>query len=66
MTQVQNMLVAFLSRIAGGFPTLEREDGQTLAEYAMILGLIAIVVAVAVGFLGDQIKSIFSDIGNNI
>ena len=45
---------------------IEREEGQTLAEYALILALIAVVVAVAVGFLGSQITNEFSSIGNKL
>ena len=45
---------------------LEREEGQTLAEYALILALIAVVVAVAVGILGTQITNEFSSIGNQL
>jgi pilus assembly protein Flp/PilA len=66
MTQLQNMLVAFISRFAGGVPSIEREDGQTLAEYAMILALIALVVIGAVILLGGTISSIFSSINNQI
>jgi len=47
-------------------PSLKREEGQTLAEYALILALIAVVVIVAVVFLGDQIKGIFSSIGSQL
>ena len=47
-------------------PSLEREEGQTLAEYALILALIAVVVIVAVIFLGGQIRDIFSSIGSKI
>jgi pilus assembly protein Flp/PilA len=39
------------------------EDGQGLAEYALILALIAIVAIVALVFLGGQISSILSTIG---
>src|SRR6185312_409706 len=42
--------------------SVKREEGQTLAEYALILALIAVAVAVVVGLLGGQIKSIFSKI----
>jgi Flp pilus assembly pilin Flp len=42
------------------------QAGQGLAEYALILALIAIVAIVALIFLGSQISSILSDIGNNI
>jgi pilus assembly protein Flp/PilA len=47
-------------------PAIEREDGQTLAEYALILALIAVVVIGAVIFLGTQIQSIFDSIGSQL
>ncbi len=46
--------------------SLEREEGQTLAEYAMILALIAIVVVGAVVLLGSKISTLFSNIGSDI
>ena len=39
------------------------EDGQGLAEYALILALIAIVAIVALIFLGGQISDKLSTIG---
>jgi pilus assembly protein Flp/PilA len=42
------------------------EDGQGLAEYALILALIAIVAIVALLFLGGQISSILSTIGASL
>ena len=45
---------------------LEREEGQTLAEYAMILALIAIAVVAAVVLLGGKIGSLFSNISSQI
>ena len=45
---------------------LHREEGQGLAEYALILALIAIVAIIALLFLGTQISSILSYIGANI
>jgi pilus assembly protein Flp/PilA len=39
------------------------ERGQGLAEYALILALIAVVVIAAVTFLGTQINSILSSVG---
>jgi pilus assembly protein Flp/PilA len=44
----------------------DQERGQGLAEYALILALIAIVAIVALLFLGGQISKILSDIGINI
>ena len=42
------------------------EEGQGLAEYALILALIAIVVIGAVIFLGGQINTILSNVGTSI
>jgi Flp pilus assembly pilin Flp len=40
--------------------------GQGLAEYALILALIAIVSIVALVFLGGQISHILSDVGKSM
>lgn len=40
------------------------EEGQGLAEYALILALIAIVAIVALLYLGSQISSKLSIVGN--
>ncbi len=40
-----------------------REEGQGLAEYALILALIAILAIAALLFLSGQINSILSTIG---
>jgi pilus assembly protein Flp/PilA len=42
------------------------ERGQGLAEYALILALIAVLAIAAVTFLGGQINSILSNVGNKI
>ena len=42
------------------------EDGQGLAEYALILALVAIVSIVALIFLGGAISDIISKIGSSI
>ena len=43
---------------------LRREAGQGLAEYALILSLIAILAIAALMFLSGQINTILSAIGN--
>jgi pilus assembly protein Flp/PilA len=48
------------------FLTRRDEEGQGLAEYALILALIAIVAIVALIFLGTQISTILSTIGAQI
>jgi pilus assembly protein Flp/PilA len=42
------------------------EKGQDLAEYALLIGLIALVVVVAVTLLGTNISAIFDRIGATI
>ena len=42
------------------------EEGQGLAEYALILALIAIVAIVALIFLGSQVSQILSQVGGSV
>ena len=42
------------------------EEGQGLAEYALILALIAIIAIIALIFLGNQVSSVLSKVGNSI
>lgn len=42
------------------------EAGQGLAEYALILALIAVLAIAAVTFLGSQINAILSVVGQSI
>ncbi|MDQ2965778.1 MAG: Flp family type IVb pilin [Chloroflexota bacterium] len=48
------------------FPSRTDEHGQGLAEYALILALIAIVAILALLFLGSQISTILSRVGNSV
>ena len=42
------------------------EEGQGLAEYALILALIAIVAIIALLFLGGQISGILNTVGQSV
>jgi pilus assembly protein Flp/PilA len=42
------------------------DEGQGLAEYALILALIAIVAIIALLFLGGQVSKILSTVGNSV
>ena len=46
--------------------TLTQQAGQGLAEYALILALIAIVAILALIFLGTQISDKLSIVGNSL
>ena len=53
-------VVFFVDRLRGD------EDGQGLAEYALILALIAVIAIVSLIFLGSQISDKLSVIGNAV
>ena len=56
-----------MAHITRFLATLRRdEDGQGLAEYALILALIAIVAIIALIFLGSQVSSILSTVGASV
>ena len=39
---------------------MRREEGQTMAEYGILIGVIALVVILAAVFLGSSISALFS------
>jgi pilus assembly protein Flp/PilA len=45
---------------------VRRDEGQGLAEYALILALIAVIAIGALVFLGTQISTIISGVGKSI
>ena len=57
MTSLYLAIMGFLHR---------DEEGQGLAEYALILALIAIVAILALIFLGSQISTILSTVGVSV
>ena len=56
--QLLTAIINFLHR--------DDEEGQGLAEYALILALIAIVAIIALIFLGTQVSGILSTVGKSI
>ena len=42
------------------------DEGQDLLEYALLVALIAIVAAGAVGMAGEQVDAIFTEIAGTI
>ena len=48
--------------LAGLAARLQREEGQTMAEYALLLTLIVVVTAVVIATLGSSISSIFHSV----
>ena len=44
----------------------ERQEGQTMAEYALILGGIAILVIAGIVILGPAIQDLFKSTGSSV
>jgi pilus assembly protein Flp/PilA len=40
----------------------QKQEGATLAEYALLLALIAVACIAAIGILGGRISTLFTDI----
>ena len=51
-----------LEYIRSWFIVRKGEKGQDLAEYALLIGLIALIVIIVVTLLGTQISTIFANI----
>jgi pilus assembly protein Flp/PilA len=58
-------MLQFISSFIARFRR-EDEDGQTVVEYGLLLALIAIIVIVALIFLGPIVSQIFQDVGTNL
>ena len=44
----------------------ERQEGQTMAEYALILGGIAVVVIAGILILGPAVRDLFKSTGSSV
>ena len=44
----------------------DREEGQALVEYALLLALIAVASITILGALGSNVSSIFSKVNNQL
>jgi pilus assembly protein Flp/PilA len=42
------------------------EDGASIVEYALLVGLIAVVAILAVTFVGNEVSDQFSEIGSGL
>ena len=60
MSLISTVVASLLSSVQAD------DEGQGLAEYALILALIAIVAIVALIFLGGAISGILSTVGKSI
>jgi Flp pilus assembly pilin Flp len=56
-------LAAYVQTFLGRF---DREEGQTMAEYAVILTVIAVAVLVALGLLSTNITKVLNSVASAI
>jgi pilus assembly protein Flp/PilA len=68
MTQLQKFIGLRITQILAGIssPRFRSEEGQSLAEYALILALIAVVVAGVLVTLQGSISGIFDTISSKL
>jgi len=68
MEMLQNMIrrLAVMRLAAASRLSLEREEGQALVEYGLIIALIAAVVIGIVVILGNDIKTAFTSVTNQL
>ena len=43
---------------------VEREDGQAMVEYGLILALVSVAAIVVLGFVGQDVNAVFTQIQN--
>jgi Flp pilus assembly pilin Flp len=60
------MFLGLYSVLSSVLMRLRREEGQTMAEYGILIGVIAIVVVAAAVFLGGSITSLFNSTGSHL
>ena len=58
-------VTAYISNFLSRFRN-DDEEGQTLVEYGLLLALIAIIVIVALLFLGPIVSRIFQNVGTSL
>jgi len=60
-----SVVSSYISTLLSRFQSKD-EEGQTLVEYGLLLALIAIIVIVALLFLGPLVSEIFQNVGSNL
>lgn len=56
-------LISWIQAQAGAF---RREEGQDLVEYALLLGLIALIAIASVVVMGEQISTTLSSLASTL
>ena len=59
-------MTAFVVYLQNTVARLRDREGQTMAEYALIIGGIAIVVIAGILILGPAIRDLFTETGDSV
>ncbi len=62
MSKIKNWAISKVAKLQ----TMQDEEGQGLAEYGLILALIAVVCIAALGILGGNIAGVLGALGGKI
>lgn len=62
LTRLYIMAATFMDSL--NMDSLKNRKGQTMVEYALLLALIAIVVMIAVAFVGGRAGNKFNQVGS--
>jgi Flp pilus assembly pilin Flp len=60
------MLNSFIDYITMLVVRVRHEEGQTMAEYGILLGVIALVVVAVALLLGSSISTLFTSVSNHL
>ncbi|MCU1518899.1 MAG: hypothetical protein JWQ75_3620 [Pseudarthrobacter sp.] len=63
---MKNLLLALRSFEAWLQTDFKSQKGATATEYSLLVGLIALVLVVGVGFFGTQLNTWFSTLGTTV
>ena len=58
-----SFLLALVRRFAG---QIENQRGQTMAEYGILIAVIAVIVVLAATLLGSNVSRLFSSTGGHL
>ena len=57
--------LCFAKKVLGRL-VMRKEEGASLAEYGLLLALIAVICIAAIALLGNQISTMFSSLGGSV
>ena len=60
---MKNMMLTLYVKYQG---LIDREDGQDLVEYALLVSLVALAAITSVGFVSTALTGIFTKISNSL